>query len=89
MPVAATRQVCARRRLTVGRQTARPYPLLDGLSPPPGSGWRRPGPDLNQQAQHIRLGETLDDTVAAEMQDGDAGQRDVCLFCFCATCCGP
>ena len=68
MPVAATRQVCTRRRLMVGRQTDRPYPLLGGLSPPPGSGWRRHGPHLNQQAQHIRLGEALDDPVAAEVQ---------------------
>ena len=44
----------------------------------PAAGFRpapaRPQPD--KQAQHIRLGETLDDMVAADMQDGDAGQRD-------------
>src|SRR5438874_12427623 len=76
MPVAATRQVCARRRLTVGGQTARPYPLPGGLSPPPGSGRRGHGPHLDQQAQHVRLGEALDDPVAAEVHDGDAGQCD-------------
>src|SRR5690348_2274227 len=27
-------------------------------------------PHLDQQAQHVRLGETLDDPVAAEVQDG-------------------
>src|SRR5690242_8997152 len=60
-----------------GRQTDRsPYPLIGGLCPPPGSGRRRHGPNLDKQAQHIRLGETLDDTAAAEVQDGDAGQRD-------------
>jgi hypothetical protein len=59
--------VPARRRLTAGRQTDRPYPLIGGPSPPPGSGRRRHGPDLNKQAQHIRLGETLDDTVAADL----------------------
>src|SRR5690348_8171279 len=60
-----------------GRQTDRsPYPLIGGLCPPPGSGRRRHGPNLDKQAQHIRLGEPLDDTIAAEMQDGDAGQRD-------------
>jgi hypothetical protein len=62
--------VPARRRLTADRQTDRPYPLIGGLSPPPGSGRRRHGPDLDKQAQHIRLGETLDDTVTAETQDG-------------------
>jgi hypothetical protein len=70
MPVAATRQVCARRRLTVGGQTDRPYPLLGRLSVPPGSGWRGHRPHLDQQAQHVRLGEALDDPVAAEVQDG-------------------
>jgi hypothetical protein len=34
------------------------------------------GPDLYEQAQHVGLGEPLDDPVAAEVQDRDAGQRD-------------
>jgi hypothetical protein len=41
-----------------------------------GSGRRGHGSDLDEQAQHVGLGEPLDDPVAAEVQDGDAGQRD-------------
>jgi hypothetical protein len=46
------------------------------MKPATGSGPAPARPDLDQQSQHIRLGEMLDDTVAAEMQEGDAGQRD-------------
>jgi hypothetical protein len=34
------------------------------------------GPDLYEQAQHVGLGEPLDDPIAPEVRDGDAGQDD-------------